>query len=827
MHSRVLPAAMVLSLLMLVSASAEAADTRVPQSLLAQASAHGSARVIVRLNTPFSPEAALMSAPAAAAQRQGIAAVRGSLQAQLAGSRHTVVRAYGALPFLALEAGPDALARLQALPGLVLSVDEDRISRPQLAETISVIQAPAAWAAGFDGTGTIVALLDTGVEKTHPFLTDKVIAEACFSSNTTYEGHTVTSLCPGGVTFSSGPGSALNCDAAIFNCDNGTHVAGVVAGGTTGASPAGVAPGASLMSVQIYSRFPGAYSGCGGVDCTLSFASDQIAGLNYVFEQRNAFPGKTIAAANLGLGGGVFTAPCELDPIVAPIAQLRTAGIATVISTANDGLTDAMGSPACAPGAISVGATDDGSHGTTVDDISFYSNMASFMSLLAPGSWTRSSVPTTTDPSGFATFGGTSVATAHVSGAFAILRGGNPTASVDTLLEVLQSAGRPLTDDRPVCPTCTTTGVTSHRIAIKDALDVVAIPDVAMTAASTVAAASPGQAIVVNGGVTNEGPLAVGPFIVRYYLSADAVLDAGVDVHVGGRTVRSLAPGATNVVPETVTIPIGTAAGSYRIIVVADATGVLAESDEGNNARATAPVVVGLDLAVTVATTVTAASPGQAIVVNATIRNIGSVDAGTFTVKYKLSADTTFDAGDVPLGARTVTSLAAGAQNVTPKTVTIPVGTPPGVYRVVVRADANGVLAEASESNNVKATKVIVVGPDVTVTAASTVGDASAGDAIVVNATIRNTGSAAGPFVVRYLLSADNVVGGGDVLLARRTVQSLAAGSDNVAPKTVTIPLTTSSGSYRILVVADSEDVLAEGNEGNNVRPTAAITIGP
>jgi hypothetical protein len=58
-----------------------------------------------------------------------------------------------------------------------------------------------------------------------------------------------------------------------------------------------------------------------------------------------------------------------------------------------------------------------------------------------------------------------------------------------------------------------------------------------------------------------------------------------------------------------------------------------------------------------------------------------------------------------------VTSLAAGGQNTTPKSVTIPVGTAPGTYRIVVVGDATGVLAEANESNNVRATAAITIGP--------------------------------------------------------------------------------------------------------------------
>jgi subtilisin family serine protease len=41
-----------------------------------------------------------------------------------------------------------------------------------------------------DGTGQVIAILDTGVDKTHPFLANKVVAEACFS--TTLAGRSVT-----------------------------------------------------------------------------------------------------------------------------------------------------------------------------------------------------------------------------------------------------------------------------------------------------------------------------------------------------------------------------------------------------------------------------------------------------------------------------------------------------------------------------------------------------------------------------------------------------------------------------------------------------------
>jgi subtilisin family serine protease len=114
---------------------------------------------------------------------------------------------------------------------------------------------------GYAGAGTSVAILDTGVLKTHPFLAGRVIAEACFS--TTDSGYGSTSLCPGGATSVIAPNSAMPCPVTVRSCNHGTHVAGIVAGNRltiNGVDISGVAPDAKLISIQIYSRFPGASS---------------------------------------------------------------------------------------------------------------------------------------------------------------------------------------------------------------------------------------------------------------------------------------------------------------------------------------------------------------------------------------------------------------------------------------------------------------------------------------------------------------------------------------------------------------------------------------
>src|SRR5215212_488287 len=434
----------------------EQQQTPSSSGLLQKAEREGSVRVIVGLSTDFMPEGRLSRAEVAD-QRDAVHSAQADLQEDLQGTGYQTLRQYDTIPYIALNVSSRALQALERSPR-VTDIMEDRLDEafqdaskdldsPNLAQSVPLVQAPTMWSKGFTGSGQVVAVLDTGVDSSHPFLAGKVVEEACYTSNRVAG----SGNCPNGTSTQTGPGSGVPCTYAVSGCRHGTHVAGIAAG--QGSTFSGVAKGANIMSVQVFSRFTGAACGGGEDPCALSFTSDQIAGLERVFNLRLT---RNFSSVNMSLGGGRFFSNCDTDPRKAIIDNLRSVGIATVMSSGNSGFTDSMGAPACISSAVSVGST------TKSDTVSSFSNSASFLSLLAPGESINSSVP----GGGFAFFSGTSMAAPHVTGAWALLKQKTPSASVASILSALQSTGLPVADTRVAG------GQTKARIRIADAAGV-------------------------------------------------------------------------------------------------------------------------------------------------------------------------------------------------------------------------------------------------------------------------------------------------------------------------------------------------------------------
>lgn len=425
----------------------------------------GAARVIVRFAAPVSLPRGFALEPdldqaGVINQRSIIARLHSTVLSRLSVKRAAAAKRYDFIPFMALEVDQTDLKTLIASPEIDF-IEEDFAVPPLLAQSVPLIGGVNGSFSGSTGSGQTVAILDTGVEKTHPFLSGKVVAEGCFSTTAGAPNNSIAYCTPG----STAAGSGLPCSDTSSGCWHGTHVAGIAAGknGPAGA-PSGVARDANLISIQVFSQFSGS-SNCGSyATCPLSYISDQISALQYVFNLRNTY---NIASVNMSLGGGQYSSNCDatIPSLKTAIDNLRAAGIATVIASGNDGSTSSISLPACISTAISVGATDK------ADVVASYSNSALFLNLLSPGSSITSSYPAGL----YATASGTSMATPHVAGAWAVIKSAKPTATVDDILNALVNTGKPVTDSR--------NGVVKPRIQVDQAVYALIPPVLTVTKA--------------------------------------------------------------------------------------------------------------------------------------------------------------------------------------------------------------------------------------------------------------------------------------------------------------------------------------------------------
>ncbi|WP_431480833.1 S8 family peptidase [Pseudomonas thivervalensis] len=352
----------------------------------------------------------------------------------------TQVKPLGLPGLLTSEVSEDGIRALQADPN-VAEVFEDTLSKPHLIDTIPLIGANAAeFSKGlYDGSGTAIAIIDTGVDSSHPFLKNKVINEVCFSTSQS-SIYKIKSLCPNGQNYQMMKGAAVDCDSSISGCGHGTHVAGIAVGEPLlleGNLIRGVAPGAKVLALQVYTEFY-EQAVCGSIPapCALSFASDQLRALEYVLSQSSKYK---VTAINMSLGNGSFSEPCIDDPLSDIVRRIVDKQVAIVASSGNDGLLGSISSPACIPGVISVGAVDK-SNSLAVD----YSNISKLITILAPGD----NVTSSEEHEKFGSKSGTSMSAPHVSGAISLLQEKSKNISLEVVKETLIQSGSVVEDLR-------------------------------------------------------------------------------------------------------------------------------------------------------------------------------------------------------------------------------------------------------------------------------------------------------------------------------------------------------------------------------------------
>ena len=361
-------------------------------------------------------------------------------------SQYHLIYQYKTVASIVLKANANTLQMMINDPN-VLRLSLDKPTYTSLVESNPLIGTDQAWEKGFTGKNYTIAILDTGIDKTHPFLQGKVIDEACFSSTDSgkdpiYGPWETKSLCPNSqLNTNDTPGQP--CEDLV-GCDHGTHVAGIIAG--TGNEFSGVARDADVISIQVFAQGERGICGSNPSPCLVSLMSDQIAALDAIYDDlRNKH---TIVAINMSLGGGYYKTICDDDMPNAykqVMELLKNKSISTIVASGNNGYIDGIAAPACISSTVSVGST------TKENNVSSFSNSVDFLTMLAPGGLGAGNQLDiySSLPNGF--FGykaGTSMAAPHVAGAFAIVQQQSPTAKTSQILSLLTSHGKPIKDIR-------------------------------------------------------------------------------------------------------------------------------------------------------------------------------------------------------------------------------------------------------------------------------------------------------------------------------------------------------------------------------------------
>jgi len=233
-------------------------------------------------------------------------------------SQIKVLYVYDIINAIAVETtAKDILETLSPMNEVEL-IDEDIEVHVMLDTSVPLLKVPEIWRDGVEGEGVVVAVIDTGIDDSHPDLKGKVIAKADFTSE---KGTDMENIDGNG---------------------HGTHVASTIAG--TGVASngkyKGVAPKAKLVAAKVLaSNGSGSFSGV-------------IAGIDWAVKQN-------VHVMNLSLGANVEGSCDGSDPVCQAVDAAMDKGIVVCIAAGNSGPeSKTVGTPGCAKKVITVGATD-------------------------------------------------------------------------------------------------------------------------------------------------------------------------------------------------------------------------------------------------------------------------------------------------------------------------------------------------------------------------------------------------------------------------------------------------------------------------------------
>lgn len=309
----------------------------------------------------------------------------------------------------------DAIARMRGVSRILVESQTSsqgsvgpKVDVPDSLWNLEATGAPMAWGSGVDGSGVVVASLDTGVDTAHPALAAKWRAEGGWIDTT------------GGEV----------CDRPCDDNGHGTHTTGTMVGGEPGGLVTGMAPGAQFIAARVCDQ-----------GCQLS---DVVRGMQWLLAPTN-----DEGVVDPSLRPDIINASWTREKLDVSLSEslsvFDAAGIEVVFAVGNSG-------PECgsnsAPGEMSevfaVGSVD--STGTIVPSSSRgpTSHGGTNPQIAAPGE----GIISTRAGGGYTMLSGTSMAAPHVAGAMALLFSAHPDLRGRGLVRgILELSAKPVIDN--------------------------------------------------------------------------------------------------------------------------------------------------------------------------------------------------------------------------------------------------------------------------------------------------------------------------------------------------------------------------------------------
>jgi M6 family metalloprotease-like protein len=305
----------------------------------------------------------------------------------------------------------------------------------------------------------------------------------------------------------------------------------------------------------------------------------------------------------------------------------------------------------------------------------------------------------------------------------------------------------------------------------------------------------------------NQGDASAGYTMLRIYLSKDELLDSE-DLQLASGTINALGPGESSEASgSSIEIPAGATDGKWKVIFMADADGLVAESIEDNN---------------TAITELTIGNPS----LNPPRELVALVSGQDVRLEWKYPEE-----GGGTLGGYYIyrNSVKVGTVDnpetflFEDKNLTL------GVHTYYVTAFYTAPVGESPKSNEVTVTVSSDAKPDLVIQDFTvTPTEVAPGGSIDITCRLLNIGGLqAGASLVQLYLSKDQTIDAEDTYLAYGTMDPIEpGGSIDISGEDITLPAAATSGTWYAIIRCDGENTVEETNETNNTAVAMLVVQG-